>query len=94
MYQAYEALVRTERAQDWKSIAWWVGEALLCLWGARAFPCRADACVTPNPCIAFSTMQVAVVELPFGFVPDESTGGAGGTCVIRGCVPKKLLVYA
>lgn len=39
-------------------------------------------------------MQVAIVELPFGFVPSDSVGGAGGTCVIRGCVPKKLLVYA
>ncbi|KFM27223.1 Glutathione reductase, chloroplastic [Auxenochlorella protothecoides] len=38
--------------------------------------------------------KVAVIELPFGFVSDDSTGGAGGTCVIRGCVPKKLLVYA
>lgn len=38
--------------------------------------------------------QVAIVELPFDFVSDESHGGAGGTCVIRGCVPKKLLVYA
>lgn len=37
--------------------------------------------------------KVAVVELPFGFVSDDRTGGAGGTCVIRGCVPKKLLVY-
>ena len=35
-----------------------------------------------------------MVELPFGFVSSENTGGAGGTCVIRGCVPKKLLVYA
>ncbi|KIZ05001.1 glutathione reductase (NADPH), partial [Monoraphidium neglectum] len=38
--------------------------------------------------------KVACVELPFGFVSSESIGGAGGTCVIRGCVPKKLLVYA
>lgn len=37
--------------------------------------------------------KVAVVELPFGFVSSDSIGGAGGTCVIRGCVPKKLLVY-
>jgi len=37
--------------------------------------------------------KVAVVELPFGFVPSDTVGGAGGTCVIRGCVPKKLLVY-
>jgi hypothetical protein len=34
------------------------------------------------------------VELPYGLVSSESVGGAGGTCVIRGCVPKKLLVYA
>jgi glutathione reductase (NADPH) len=27
-------------------------------------------------------------------VSSEQVGGAGGTCVIRGCVPKKLLVYA
>eukprot|EP00873_Tetraselmis_striata_P007238 jgi/Tetstr1/427502/TSEL_017628.t1 len=37
--------------------------------------------------------KVAVIELPFGFVSNEMVGGAGGTCVIRGCVPKKLLVY-
>lgn len=37
--------------------------------------------------------KVAVVELPFGFVSSDDIGGAGGTCVIRGCVPKKLLVY-
>lgn len=39
--------------------------------------------------------KVAIVELPFGFVSSSGEkGGAGGTCVIRGCVPKKLLVYA
>lgn len=54
--------------------------------------------------------KVAIVELPFGFVSSDTVGGAGGTyvslssllllilkltrCVIRGCVPKKLLVYA
>lgn len=38
--------------------------------------------------------KVACVELPFGFVSSDDVGGAGGTCVIRGCVPKKLLVYA
>ncbi|KAK9829865.1 hypothetical protein WJX72_008342 [[Myrmecia] bisecta] len=37
--------------------------------------------------------KVATVELPFGFVSNDWVGGAGGTCVIRGCVPKKLLVY-
>ncbi|KAK9866178.1 hypothetical protein WJX84_010149 [Apatococcus fuscideae] len=37
--------------------------------------------------------KVACVELPFGFISSDQVGGAGGTCVIRGCVPKKLLVY-
>ena len=37
--------------------------------------------------------RVGVVELPFGFVSGARTGGAGGTCVLRGCVPKKLLIY-
>nr|ABB89041.1 glutathione reductase [Vigna unguiculata] len=38
--------------------------------------------------------SVAICELPFSTVASETTGGVGGTCVIRGCVPKKLLVYA
>jgi glutathione reductase (NADPH) len=38
--------------------------------------------------------KVAIIELPFALVSSEEKGGAGGTCVIRGCVPKKLLVYA
>jgi glutathione reductase (NADPH) len=37
--------------------------------------------------------KVACVELPFDLVSSDDKGGAGGTCVIRGCVPKKLLVY-
>ena len=37
--------------------------------------------------------RVGIVELPFGFVSGARTGGAGGTCVLRGCVPKKLLIY-
>jgi glutathione reductase (NADPH) len=37
--------------------------------------------------------RVACVELPFDLVSSDEKGGAGGTCVIRGCVPKKLLVY-
>ncbi|XP_050236826.1 glutathione reductase, chloroplastic [Mercurialis annua] len=36
----------------------------------------------------------AVCELPFSTISSETTGGVGGTCVLRGCVPKKLLVYA
>ncbi|KAK6141591.1 hypothetical protein DH2020_024659 [Rehmannia glutinosa] len=38
--------------------------------------------------------KVAVCELPFSTISSDSTGGVGGTCVLRGCVPKKLLVYA
>ncbi|CAL0316774.1 unnamed protein product [Lupinus luteus] len=37
--------------------------------------------------------KVAVCELPFHPVSSETIGGVGGTCVIRGCVPKKILVY-
>ncbi|XP_050266410.1 glutathione reductase, chloroplastic [Quercus robur] len=38
--------------------------------------------------------SVAVCELPFSPISSETTGGVGGTCVLRGCVPKKLMVYA
>ncbi|KAL8089445.1 glutathione reductase, chloroplastic [Apium graveolens] len=38
--------------------------------------------------------SVAVCELPFATISSETTGGVGGTCVLRGCVPKKLLVYS
>ncbi|KAG5567496.1 hypothetical protein RHGRI_002893 [Rhododendron griersonianum] len=38
--------------------------------------------------------KVAICELPFATISSETTGGLGGTCVLRGCVPKKLLVYA
>lgn len=34
------------------------------------------------------------VELPFNPISSDTAGGMGGTCVIRGCVPKKLMVYA
>ncbi|KAL0024238.1 hypothetical protein WJX77_010882 [Trebouxia sp. C0004] len=37
--------------------------------------------------------KVAVCEMPFDLVASDSKGGAGGTCVLRGCVPKKLMVY-
>ncbi|KAK9804239.1 hypothetical protein WJX72_002925 [[Myrmecia] bisecta] len=36
--------------------------------------------------------KVAICELPFALVASDSAGGAGGTCVLRGCVPKKLMV--
>ena len=38
-------------------------------------------------------IKAAVCELPFGKVASDSVGGAGGTCVLRGCVPKKLMVF-
>ncbi|KAH7429180.1 hypothetical protein KP509_09G034100 [Ceratopteris richardii] len=37
--------------------------------------------------------KVAICELPFHPISSEKLGGCGGTCVIRGCVPKKILVY-
>lgn len=37
--------------------------------------------------------KVALCELPYDPISSESTGGLGGTCVIRGCVPKKLFVF-
>jgi glutathione reductase (NADPH) len=37
--------------------------------------------------------KVAICELPYGRVASDEVGGAGGTCVLRGCVPKKLFVY-
>lgn len=38
--------------------------------------------------------RVALCELPMAFVSSDAAGGVGGTCVLRGCVPKKLLLYA
>ncbi|KAI8467436.1 MAG: hypothetical protein J3K34DRAFT_454500 [Monoraphidium minutum] len=38
--------------------------------------------------------KVAIVELPFDYISSDEAGGVGGTCVLRGCVPKKLMVYA
>ncbi|RLN40719.1 glutathione reductase 1 [Panicum miliaceum] len=37
--------------------------------------------------------RVAICEMPFATVASDEHGGLGGTCVLRGCVPKKLLVY-
>ncbi|PON63755.1 Trypanothione reductase [Parasponia andersonii] len=37
--------------------------------------------------------KVGICELPFHPISSEIIGGVGGTCVIRGCVPKKILVY-
>ncbi|XP_008796062.2 glutathione reductase, chloroplastic [Phoenix dactylifera] len=38
--------------------------------------------------------SVAICELPFATISSDLAGGVGGTCVLRGCVPKKLLVYS
>ncbi|EFN56560.1 hypothetical protein CHLNCDRAFT_34977 [Chlorella variabilis] len=38
--------------------------------------------------------KVGICEMPFNTIASDSAGGAGGTCVLRGCVPKKLFVYA
>ncbi|KAG6781475.1 hypothetical protein POTOM_014382 [Populus tomentosa] len=37
--------------------------------------------------------KVGICELPFHPISSEVNGGVGGTCVLRGCVPKKILVY-
>ncbi|KAK7268665.1 hypothetical protein RIF29_21370 [Crotalaria pallida] len=37
--------------------------------------------------------KVGLCELPFNPISSETFGGVGGTCVLRGCVPKKILVY-
>ncbi|XP_050239093.1 glutathione reductase, chloroplastic [Quercus robur] len=37
--------------------------------------------------------KVGICELPFHPISSEVVGGVGGTCVLRGCVPKKILVY-
>jgi glutathione reductase (NADPH) len=37
--------------------------------------------------------KVGLVELPFNPISSNTQGGLGGTCVIRGCVPKKLFVF-
>ena len=31
--------------------------------------------------------------MPFNVIASDTAGGAGGTCVLRGCVPKKLMVF-
>ncbi|KAL5542561.1 hypothetical protein UlMin_010271 [Ulmus minor] len=41
----------------------------------------------------FGAKKVGICELPFHPISSQDIGGVGGTCVIRGCVPKKILVY-
>lgn len=38
--------------------------------------------------------KVGICEMPYNPIASDTEGGAGGTCVLRGCVPKKLFVYA
>jgi len=37
--------------------------------------------------------KVGICEMPYNPIASDTAGGAGGTCVLRGCVPKKLFVY-
>ncbi|KAI4303927.1 hypothetical protein MLD38_039505 [Melastoma candidum] len=37
--------------------------------------------------------KVGICELPYHPISSDLLGGVGGTCVLRGCVPKKILVY-
>jgi glutathione reductase (NADPH) len=37
--------------------------------------------------------KVGICEMPYNPIASDEAGGAGGTCVLRGCVPKKLFVY-
>ena len=41
----------------------------------------------------FTGAKVGLCELPFALIQTDKEGGTGGTCVLRGCVPKKLLHY-
>lgn len=36
---------------------------------------------------------MCIIEVPYSEISSDNLGGPGGTCVIRGCVPKKLLMY-
>ncbi len=44
-------------------------------------------------CAHAAGIKAAICELPFARKASDTEGGAGGTCVLRGCVPKKLMVY-
>lgn len=43
--------------------------------------------------LSVAGIKAAICELPFARKASDTEGGAGGTCVLRGCVPKKLMVY-
>lgn len=38
--------------------------------------------------------KVGLCELPRALISSDDKGGMGGTCVLRGCVPKKLMALA
>lgn len=37
---------------------------------------------------------MGLCELKLDAIATDQTGGMGGTCVLRGCIPKKFMVYA
>ncbi|KDP39387.1 hypothetical protein JCGZ_01144 [Jatropha curcas] len=41
----------------------------------------------------YGAKKVGICELPYHPISSDTAGGVGGTCVLRGCVPKKILVY-
>ena len=41
-----------------------------------------------------SGAKVGLCELPLNAIASDQAGGMGGTCVLRGCIPKKFMVYA
>ena len=38
--------------------------------------------------------KVALCELPKDWVSSDDRGGLGGTCILRGCVPKKVNIHS
>jgi hypothetical protein len=41
-----------------------------------------------------SDAKVSICEMSFATISSDNVGGVNGTCVLHGCVPKNLLVYA
>lgn len=65
---------------------------------SQMHPCHVVSNIThphsPDKLFVCDTgVKVAVCEVPFHYIASEQQGGLGGTCVLRGCVPKKLLSY-
>lgn len=50
-------------------------------------------CAAQSVALLLTGARSAVCEVPFDYIASETQGGLGGTCVLRGCVPKKLLSY-